>query len=118
MSNVVFLKNLAFKSSERDIRDFFHFHKLDSISQIELVKKGSKTIAAYVEFSKFIDFQAALDLRSGRMHQRDFSILRSDRPITHKKREYAARSNTPEKDKDEPELPLSNDDFRKMLGSD
>jgi hypothetical protein len=53
---------------------------------VELVRNDrGKTIAAYVEFEKFVEFQRALDLREGRMHQRDFVILRSDREITRKK---------------------------------
>lgn len=53
--------------------------------EIPRAEGGKSRGIAFVEFEKFVDFQKALDLKEGRIHHRDFKILRSDRQITHKK---------------------------------
>ena len=87
--NVAFLKGLAFKVTERDLFDFFG---MENLRQIKIVRddKGRNRGMAYVEFRNHAKLSHALDLKTGALRGRDFSIVKSDRQITNKKGEAPA----------------------------
>ncbi len=77
---VVLLKNLSFKSREKDIREFFAEFE---ISKVHVVKDGDQPKGyAFVEFSKLEDMNAALAMKEGVMNNRKFIIIKSNRDIT------------------------------------
>lgn len=122
---VAFLNNLAFDVNEKDITDFF---KGKSINDIEIVKnaRGISRGFAFVEFSDLNDLSEALDMKTGIINGREFTISKSKREITHKKNQLhnvlskkdAVDSKIQEEKKEEnkkEEKMKSNDEFRKLL---
>jgi len=120
-NQVVFLDGLSYKATPEDIKDFFGFHNIKGIETIEIPRgdNGKSKGIAYLEFEKFVDFQRALDLKTGKIRGRDFKILRSDRPITQKKykpNNDNGQQGAPKKPSTNGEQPLSNSDFSKLFG--
>jgi RNA recognition motif-containing protein len=83
-NSAAFLKNLSFKVTEEDLKNFF---KDLSINKIEIVKnqRGISRGFAYIDFGSLHDLSAALEIQKGILYDREFSILKSDREITNKK---------------------------------
>lgn len=123
---VVFLNNLSFDVQEQDIKDYF---KGRPIQEIEIARnaRGISRGFAFVEFSNLNDLSHVLDMKTGILKGREFTISKSKREITHRKNEPLhnvlskkdAEINIPEekeKKKENNQSSMkSNDDFRKML---
>ena len=82
---VVFLNNLAFSVTETDIKEFF---KNQPIKQMEIIKnaRGISRGFAFVEFTNVKDLAVALDMKTGLLKGREFTITKSKREITQKQK--------------------------------
>lgn len=120
---VVFLNNLAFDVNEKAITEFFKGKK---INDIEIVRnaRGISRGFAFVEFCDLKELSEVLDMKSGTINGREFTISKSKREITHKKNQplhnvlskkdaIDIEGKTHEEKKEE--KMKSNDEFRKLL---
>mgnify|MGYP002628547566 CR=1 FL=1 len=81
---MIYCENLDFKVSEHDLESYF-----EGVRQVLLVKnaRGQSRGFAFVELETPSQLMAALDMKNGHLHNRDFKISKSNREICFKKQD-------------------------------
>lgn len=88
VKNVLFISNLTFHTTEKDLSDFLKENHISSVIDLHLVKdeEGKSKGFGFVELESIEEMKSAVELSGKLLKNRPISIKESNRNIT-KKRE-------------------------------